>query len=495
MMIAIAGSLRQADPDLWGHVRFGQAIISGRHLLLHDPYSYSAFGHVSGNHEWLTDVIMAAIYNAFGVIGLKLWKFACTAATILFIALAASYTGGSPNQQLYTVGMAAVAITPHMQFRPQLFTFLLFAALLALLARHTYRRAAPLWLAVPMMALWANLHGGFIIGIISLTLYTGVALLQDVSARRPIRSSLRVIWLTLAATLATFLTPYLASTWTPVLHALRNPITHRVIDDWQPFTLFVNHAGRFEYSYTFLRLFALALIGALIVSVCLTPRDCDQPLIAIAAVMSIGSFVAIRNVPLAVIACVAPTTRHMGLLKFTASSREIGRSRLFSGRNRWLATMLALGLAVGTGRLFSSRLTPYVPCPSGAVAFMKERGLHGNILNEFGWGDYLIWHMTPASKVFMDGRYDSVYPPEVIEDYFNFSANAASARKVLLSYPHDFVLIPPRLPAYSFMVKTPGWKLIYQDQNSALFARTDSAAAKLPGLPIISTAPSNEYFP
>ncbi len=495
MMIAIAGSLRQADPDLWGHVRFGQAIISHRHLILRDPYSYSAFGHVWRNHEWLTEVIMATIYNGFGVIGLKLWKFGCTAASILFIALAASYTGASPSQQLYLVGMAAVAIAPYMEFRPQLFTFLLFAAMLALLARYNYRRSAPLWLAVPMMALWANLHGGFIIGIVTLTLYAGVALLRDLIGRRPISSSLRVIWLTLAATLATLLTPFLGGTWMPVAHALSNPITRRVIDDWQPFTLFVSHAGRFEYSYTFFRLFALALIGALAVSVCLTPRDCDQPLIAIAAIMSIGAFIAIRNVPLAVMACVAPTTRHLALLQSRFSPRQAGPNRLFSGRTRWLVTALALGLSVSTGRLFSSRLTPYVSCPSGAVAFMKKRGLQGNILNEFGWGEYLIWHVTPASKVFMDGRYDTVYPPEVIEDYFNFAANAASAPTVLTSYPHDFVLIPPKLPAYSLMVKSSGWKLIYEDPDSALFARKDSAAAKLSGLPIISTAPSNGYFP
>jgi hypothetical protein len=126
---------------------------------------------------------------------------------------------------------------------------------------------------------------------------------------------------------------------------------------------------------------------------------------------------------------------------------------------------------------------------------MKKRGLHGNMLNEFGWGEYLIWHMTPASKVFMDGRYDTVYPPGVIEDYFNFSTDAANAGKVLRSYPHDFVLIPPRLPAYSLMVKSPGWKLIYRDPDSALFAREDSAAAKLPEIPVVSTAPSNDYFP
>ena len=67
----------------------------------------------------------------------------------------------------------AVALMPLMQFRPQLYTYILLAALMALLTRDNYRRSAPLWLAVPMFALWANLHGGFVIGVGSLALYRG----------------------------------------------------------------------------------------------------------------------------------------------------------------------------------------------------------------------------------------------------------------------------------------------------------------------------------
>ena len=122
---------------------------------------------------------MAASYNTFGVVGLKLWKFACVAATMLLVAMGLAETGASPTVQLNTFTVVAVATMPQMEFRPQLFTFLLVAAMLALLARHNYRGAAPLWLLIPMMALWANLHGGFIVGIAILALYTAVAAIDD----------------------------------------------------------------------------------------------------------------------------------------------------------------------------------------------------------------------------------------------------------------------------------------------------------------------------
>ena len=80
------------------------------------------------------------------------------------------------------VALAVVAITlmPQMEFRPQLFTFVLFAAMLALLARHNYRGLAPLWLIIPMMALWANLHGGFTLGLMLCGAFVGTEALEPV---------------------------------------------------------------------------------------------------------------------------------------------------------------------------------------------------------------------------------------------------------------------------------------------------------------------------
>ena len=55
---------------------FGQAVLSLNHLVLHDPYSYSAPGHYWNNHEWLSGVLMAAVFNHAGVFGLILLKLA-----------------------------------------------------------------------------------------------------------------------------------------------------------------------------------------------------------------------------------------------------------------------------------------------------------------------------------------------------------------------------------------------------------------------------------
>src|SRR5580704_19308392 len=90
VVVAIVDLQRWADPDLWGHVAFGRAMLAHHHLTMRDTYSYSAHWHVWLNHEWLSELLMGAAYNAFGVIGLKMIKFACSTAIILCLALSLS---------------------------------------------------------------------------------------------------------------------------------------------------------------------------------------------------------------------------------------------------------------------------------------------------------------------------------------------------------------------------------------------------------------------
>jgi hypothetical protein len=125
---------------------------------------------------------------------------------------------------------------------------------------------------------------------------------------------------------------------------------------------------------------------------------------------------------------------------------------------------------------------------------MQRHGLAGNVLSDFNWGGYLIWHLKPASKVFIDGRYDTVYPITVINDYLLFYFDRPGGSGFLSAYPHDFVLIPPR-SAFRLMTNATGWTLLYKDENSALFARAGSPAANLPGVPVTGAKPANQYFP
>jgi hypothetical protein len=500
LVIIIADALQYTDPDLWGHIYFGQVVLREHRVVLHDAVSYSAFGQLYRNHEWLTELLMALIYNHWGIIGLKLWKFACVAATLVCVALALAETGANRSVQSNVLGVVAIAIMPQMQFRPQLYTFIFAAALLALLARHNYRGRAPLWLVVPIMILWANLHGGFAIGIAMLGAYAGVAGLQDLIAGAGFARPFKLALMVLAGTLATLLTPWGIGLWYLVGHALFASNIHVIIVDWMPLTAALtrqwhsNHLGVIFYACV------IGLMVGFAVTFALTPRrGRDLPLVAIAAMMSWAAFSAVRNMPLAAIACAVPLARHAELLavRWRKVSAEEGGSPAVSGgvqAGALLPVGVALVLVLVLG-LFSPRLAQDHPYPAGAVAYLREHRLSGNVLGDFGWGQYLIWHLAPDSKVFIDGRYDTVFPTKVINDYLRFYFDWPGAAAVLSAYPHDFVLIPPNAPAYALMSRTRGWKLVYRDADSCLFARADKALPAITVAPVSGAAEVVRYFP
>lgn len=496
-IVVVADAGRWADPDLWGHITFGRLILSLGHVPAHDIYSYSAFGRPWRDHEWLSEVILALCYNSGGIIGLKLLKLVCTAATMALLAMAAAQTGAAISLQLIVLTIAALALGPMLQFRPQLFDFIGLSALLLMLARDSYRRAGPLWPAIPILALWANLHGGFFIGLAVLGAYAAIVAVEDWWNGDGFGRASRVVLVFAACTLATLANPYGIAIWTTVLHTLDYPLTRAIISEWQPLAFRI--VQEWHRSPLTAINFALAIVpfAALVVCFVIRPRGGDLPLVVIAATMGAGAWIAVRNLALMVIAWVIPLCRH-GKLVFEDSQKRRRLDHKRSRGARWytnqaLVGAIALVVAIQTG-LFSPTLPASITMPQGAVAFMRAHRLSGNILCNFAWGEYLIFHMAPGSTVFIDARYDMVYPKAVIRDYLAFYMGSRDGSRMLAGYPHDYVLIRPGSPAYHMMRAQHGWQIIYSDQVAALFARSKSAAARLVGVPVKGHAGAS-YFP
>jgi hypothetical protein len=494
--IFVADCARNADTDLWGHIAFGETIIKQGRVPWLDYYSYSAPGIPYFDHEWLAQVIIAGVYDTLGVVGLKLMKLALTAATILLLAGAEGETGASPGVQSGVLMMVALALLPLMQFRPQLFTFMLMAALLLILARDNYRGRAPVWLLVPMMMLWVNLHGGFIIGLAIIATYGGVTGLQGLLEGRGWRRPLRFAAITGATAAATLATPYGTNAWGAIFQTFERPSILNADMEWQPLLVFVRGIWAQHVGNGFLLLW-LAMLIFLAVTLVLTPSREDLPLVAVAIVMGISPFVSVRNMALAMIAAAVPLARHCQMLLDKARSRSVrdtakSTSDVLRPATQIFMVSLAIVLAVNTG-LFSRRMLTANTSPLGALAFMQRHDLHGNVLCDFGWGEFMIFH-DADSRVFIDGRYQLVYPPKVIEDYMAFHHGLPSAADMLESYQHDYVLISPGSDSYKLMSSRKDWKLIYSDSASVLFARPQSRAADIPGIPVVGAAPTS-YFP
>jgi len=493
MIIAVADAGRFADPDLWRHIVVGRAIIASHKINFGDPYTYSVAGRTWHNHSWLAEAISAWFYDTTGVFGLNLMKLACTAGLILALVIGCSDTGASTLVQFVVILVSGVLLEPFLQFRPQLYTYLLFAFVLLLLVRHNFRGKERLWLAVPIMALWANLHGGFVVGIAALGGYSAACIAQDLTGRREWGRGIALSCLTAVCVAATLATPYGIGSWYTVAHSATSAEAQGAITEWRPLLAAMALQWQESHKSLIFYVMVLGLMGSLAASVVAAPQGDDFPLLTIAAITIIGAFVALRNVPLAVIAIAVPLCRHASLAldRLGWRAEKTAEERAGIG-NQIVLAALALGL-MGASGFFSRRLPATIPYPGGAVAFMDSHSLHGNILNDVNWGDYLLWH-APNSKIFIDGRFETLFPAKFIREYLVFHVGKPAGLHLLDEYPHDFVLMPPQSGAAHLMEPRKDWTLIYRDANAALFAPARSSAARIQGVPFEGKAPRS-YFP
>ncbi|MGC1679623.1 MAG: hypothetical protein WA740_18995 [Candidatus Binataceae bacterium] len=495
--IMITDSVRVADPDLFGHLRFGQQILLAGHLPRVDTYSYSMPGLPWISHEWLSDVLIAWFYRHGGVVGLKLMKLGCTAAIVVLLLEAMRQTGASAVTQISIMLLASIRLSAQMQFRPQIFTYLLLAAILMLLARDNFRGRAPLWITAPMLALWANLHGGFVIGLGAIGLYAIVRGGQDLAAGHGPTRFFHLAAVTSACIVATVITPYGVGSWLSVLHTIGNPTMLGAINEWQPLiraTIAEHHIAQVPFLYD-LSVFGI-YIGAMS-AIAIAPGTDDLALVAIAAVLIASAFVQVRNVPLGIMAAMIPLARHTTLALRTRHARRSCETTA-SRRGITLAgeiviAIAAFALAAETG-LFSGTLDLTEAYPAGALAFMRTHDLSGNMLCEYSWNDYVIFHEWTRDKVFLDSRFEMVYPRRIIEAYLAFAFDRAGASRTLNGFPNDFVLINPKTVAANAMARAAHWSVIYSDSNSSLYARRGSRADGIAGVPVRG-APPAPVFP
>ncbi len=302
-----------------------------------------------------------------------------------------------------------------------------------------------------------------------------------------------------ASTLCTFLIPPARDTWLTLIHSIFNPMTHYAIEDWKPLLSALKEAdsGSFAQKYFVL---VLLYFAAAVVSVILTPRGGDAPMVAVAAFTLAMAFAAERNIPIAAIAIAPVFANHLGLLfkSREASTTPESNTREVSRTGRLTMEILIAVVAISFARL-DGVLTPGINVhgfPVRAVNFMKTHDLEGNVLAQYGWGQYVIWHGAPGMKIFIDGRYDLAYPPAVVWDWLKFANNLDGAAQTLAAYPHDFVLLEQDLPAIKLMDSARDWRLIYRDDVARLYARANSPAAHLDPVTITNKSKSPpEFFP
>jgi hypothetical protein len=108
--------------------------------------------------------------------------------------------------------------------------------------------------------------------------------------------------------------------------------------------------------------------------------------------------------------------------------------------------------------------------PQAAIEYVRRAGLHGPVLNEYGFGGYMIWAWR-EEKVFVDGRADVFDWTGVLSQYLRWMMLDDDPRVLLDKYGIRLCLLSPDASITRVMPYLPGWRQVYADKVAVVFAR------------------------
>jgi hypothetical protein len=146
------------------------------------------------NATVLADLGFWGLEAMLGDRGLVLAQALAVAIAFTVLARDAGRAGAGAQQAASTCLLAALGALPSLVIaRAQLFSVALFPVLLALLRSDSRRRSPRLWLVVPLLALWSNLHGGVLVGLAVTLTYLAIGRLRSSPAETVVLAALCVV--------------------------------------------------------------------------------------------------------------------------------------------------------------------------------------------------------------------------------------------------------------------------------------------------------------
>jgi hypothetical protein len=455
-LLLLIGNGLLNDPDTYWQITVGQWILDHRAVPHTDIYSFTRYGQPWISTQWLAQVIYAIAYGAAGWTGPVV--LAAGAAAVTLAMLARFLDKRLPTTAtLVLIATALALMAGHLVARPHVLAMPVMVAWVAGLVNAMDRKSVPSFWLLPLMALWVNLHGGFVLG---LALIGPIGMDAIWHAPKSMQRELLLRWLLfgVAALAASCITPY---GWNALLASrriLNLGEALALIGEWRPANF--GHAGPLEL--TVLVAFALALW-----------RGITLPPMRIALVLGFV-FMALSHIRNAeVLALLAPLVLAMPL------SQQIGRLNdpdvdMTSPPRRFSLAGIAICLVSGTLVLTSMRdyAPPANAAPAVAVTELKKLNLN-RVFNDYDFGGYLISRGVPT---FIDGRTE-LFGEKLMVDHNNASGliEPDNMFRLLKDYDVEATLMRTQSAATKLLDHVDGWEKVYSDDIATIHLRKPGA--------------------
>jgi hypothetical protein len=453
------------DGDTFWHIAAGQWIIKHGAVPSQDPFSHSMPAAAWTAHEWVSEILLATAHAAGGwtlVVAMSALAIAVTIALLTRALL----TRLEPIYALMFAALAVCMAAGHVLARPHVLAMpILMIWTIELVRASEAGRAPRLWM-VPLMSVWANMHGGFTFGIV---LALAFALESLLTAWREQRVAAVAkswgIFIVLAAA-AALVTPHgvqgIAFTWQVLV---QDSYALQRIGEWQ------------SPNFHMLQPLELWLLAGLALVLHQGLRLPAVRLILLLGLLHL-SLKHMRSIELlgllAPLFVAAPFAQQWQQRKQHTRQLE-SADRFFLKLARPAgpgALLVAAAFLVALPPLLSQARPlqlPEIVAPAQAVQAVQKAKLQGPVLNSYGFGGYLIFNGIPA---FIDGRSD-MYREAFLKQY----AEAMELRtsdaldKVLDKYAIGWTLLEADVPAVALLDRMPEWRRVHTDKTAVVHAR------------------------
>ena len=439
------------DGDTFWHIAAGRWIIAHGAVPATDPFSFTFVGRPWMAHEWLSEVIMAGAFLAAGWSGVML-------LTGLAIGALAALMGGwllrwlSPFSTFATLVVGLACVGPGMLARPHLLVLPVVAFwTIGLLRARAARHAPPLWLPL-VMALWANMHSSFLVGLVlAAALALETALEFQSWSWRAVRGWTAFLGLSVVATLAT---PHGIDGLAFPLRVL-NMKTLPMITEWQGPDFLQPIPSALE----------IALLGGLFFAF-----RAGVKLTAVRALILLGlvhmSLQHVRQEVLVGVIAPLILAEPLGRALGAATATPVGW-RLPLPQTALGAALILAGVL---GRLLDTEVRVDGPtAPITALAHVPASLRLQPVLNDYNFGGYLIFS---GVRPYIDGRADMYGDAFVAEDDLIQRGGQGAITRTIARYGIRWSILSPGHPLVGVLDRTPGWKWLYADKFAVVQANT-----------------------
>lgn len=450
------------DGDIWWHIAVGKEIVENGAIPQTDSWTFTADGHESYYHSWLSAVLFFFIWGLTGDIGILICKYAVHLTTC-FLAF---YTARRWLSVPYSVcilfftayWLSTISVRPDI-FNP-LFTLLLFSILTK--SNDVKMDAA----GVVSLGLWANLQGGFIIGLILWCVCHFVKICFSIISKSSVKTILYYAGILLIGIFVTLINPYGMQIFTIILEGSNHPTA-----DWENMRFFAGLNVDVITLYVF--------IGSVLILLATVPmaESLEDLLLLSCGFVCLGiAYTAVRLNWLLVLPSITSlySVRYIGLRKAPADEPPNNIELFYD--NISLKHYILIGSVFGF--LWFQKIdyqqwhTHRLPLSFFNGVDVEE--MRGRIFCPLVWSGRVTLLTNGKVKTYIDGRM-FLYPYLFFRDYLHILSYQGLTEHQIKAYQINYLLLPvgsvPHFSASSIPLQ---WDVLHQDDSAVLMKRKDT---------------------